>query len=110
MVSTKTLIEIHNLSVRFGRQVVLRAIDLTLPRGQTLAIIGESGCGKTVLLKTMIGLVQPTTGEVLFDTQRLADLNEKELTRQRMRFAVSENRLRQDAAYAVWANNMEQHQ
>ena len=40
------------LGVRFGRQPVLRNINLTIPRGQTLAIIGESGCGKTVLLKT----------------------------------------------------------
>ena len=46
----------------FGRNQVLRDIDLTIPRGQTLAIIGESGCGKTVLLKTIIGLVRPTRG------------------------------------------------
>ncbi|MBN1852548.1 MAG: ABC transporter ATP-binding protein [Pirellulales bacterium] len=86
MVTTKPLIEVHHLSVRFGHQIVLRDVHLTLPRGQTLAIIGESGCGKTVLLKAMIGLIQPTAGEVIFDNQRLTDLNEKELTRQRMRF------------------------
>ena len=53
------LIELHDLSVAFGRQPVLRDIILSIPRGQTLAIIGESGCGKTVLLKTIIGLLHP---------------------------------------------------
>ena len=46
---------------------MLRDIDLAIPRGQTLAVIGESGCGKTVLLKTIIGLMRPTSGDVLFD-------------------------------------------
>ena len=62
MVAAAPLIELQSLSVRFGRQTVLRDIDLDVPRGQTLAIIGESGCGKTVLLKTIIGLMQPTRG------------------------------------------------
>ncbi len=80
------LIEARDLHVQFGRQQVLRGINLSVPRGQTLAVIGESGCGKTVLMKTMIGLVKPTRGEVLFDGQRLDRLNEQELTRQRIRY------------------------
>ncbi len=80
------LIETRSLYVQFGRQQVLRNICLAVPRGQTLAVIGESGCGKTVLMKTMIGLVKPTRGEVLFDGQRLDRLNEQELTRQRIRY------------------------
>jgi phospholipid/cholesterol/gamma-HCH transport system ATP-binding protein len=80
------LLEARRLSVEFGRQRVLRDIQLTVPRGQTLAIIGESGCGKTVLLKTMIGLVRPTRGEVLFDGQNLLKLTDKELVQQRIRF------------------------
>jgi phospholipid/cholesterol/gamma-HCH transport system ATP-binding protein len=80
------VIEIRDLDVAFGRQRVLRGINLSIPRGQTLAVIGESGCGKTVLLKTMIGLVYPTRGEVFFDGQDLNKLSEKELTRQRIRF------------------------
>ncbi len=86
MILTEPFIEVRDLSVRFGRQPVLHGIQLTIPRGQTLAIIGESGCGKTVLLKTMIGLVDPTQGEVVFDGSDMARLSEKELTKQRTRF------------------------
>jgi phospholipid/cholesterol/gamma-HCH transport system ATP-binding protein len=82
----KNLVEIEHLSVDFGRQMVLRDIDLKIPRGQTLAIIGESGCGKTVLLKTIIGLIRPTAGAVLFDGKDLAHLDERALTRERIRF------------------------
>jgi phospholipid/cholesterol/gamma-HCH transport system ATP-binding protein len=84
--SERSLIEAKRLTVSFGRQKVLRDITLTIPRGQTLAVIGESGCGKTVLLKSMIGLVKPTHGEIFFDGQNLAALNDRELTRQRVRF------------------------
>lgn len=82
----RPLIEVRNLHVRFGRQQVLRDIELTIPRGQTLVVIGESGCGKTVLLKTLVNLIPPTSGEVIFDGQRLDQLKDRELTRQRTRF------------------------
>ena len=80
------LVDVQKLDVQFGRQHVLRNIDLQIPRGQTLAIIGESGCGKTVLLKTLIGMVRPTGGTVRFDARNLAELGERELTRQRIRY------------------------
>ena len=83
--SQEPLVQIDQLSVDFGRQSVLRDIVLEIPRGQTLAIIGESGCGKTVLLKTIIGLQHPTRGQVLFDSQELTRLSEQELSRQRER-------------------------
>ncbi len=72
--------------MRFGGQIVLRDLEIAIPRGQTLVVIGESGCGKTVLLKLIIGLLRPTAGRVLFDRKVLAELNERELTRQRLRF------------------------
>jgi ABC-type transport system involved in cytochrome c biogenesis ATPase subunit len=80
------LLDVRRVNVTFGRQPVLREIELTVPRGQTLAIIGESGCGKTVLLKTLIGLIRPTRGEVLFDGQNLLKLEDKQLVQQRIRF------------------------
>jgi phospholipid/cholesterol/gamma-HCH transport system ATP-binding protein len=80
------LVEVRDLHVRFGGNVVLRDINLTVPRGQTLAVIGESGCGKTVLLKTIIGLVRPWRGSVYFDGVDLQSLSDKELTQQRIRY------------------------
>ncbi|MGD9644222.1 MAG: ABC transporter ATP-binding protein [Pirellulales bacterium] len=80
------LVDIDNVDVAFGKQQVLRGINLHIPRGQTLAIIGESGCGKTVLLKTLIGLITPTAGQVRFDGRNLARLNDRELSAARTRF------------------------
>jgi len=82
----RPLVQLERVGVDFARQRVLRDIDLAIPRGQTLAIIGESGCGKTVLLKTIIGLLRPSRGAVYFDGRNLAQLREKEMTRQRTRF------------------------
>ncbi len=81
-----SLIRLDSVEVQFGPQLVLRNINLAVPRGQTLAIIGESGCGKTVLLKTVIGLLRPTSGKVYFDGRDLAMLGDRELTHQRTRF------------------------
>ncbi len=84
--ASDALIDVRGLNVRFGHQHVLRDIDLSIPQGQTLAIIGESGCGKTVLMKSIIGLVTPNEGEVLFDRRNLVELSDRELTQQRLRF------------------------
>jgi phospholipid/cholesterol/gamma-HCH transport system ATP-binding protein len=81
-----TLIELNDLSISFGRQPVLRDITLSIPRGQTLAVIGESGCGKTVLLKIIVGLLRPTSGHVVFEGQRIDELGDKELTALRTKF------------------------
>lgn len=84
--SGSTILDVAGLQVTFERQNVLRNITLAIPRGQTVAVIGESGCGKTVLMKSLIGLVRPTKGTIMFDGQDLAKLGERELTRQRTRF------------------------
>ncbi|MEM6330832.1 MAG: ATP-binding cassette domain-containing protein [Planctomycetota bacterium] len=79
------LVSAAGLSVRFGRQQVLRDVTVETPRGQTLAIIGESGCGKTVLLKTLIGLITPDEGAVSFAGQRLDRLGERQISTLRTR-------------------------
>jgi phospholipid/cholesterol/gamma-HCH transport system ATP-binding protein len=81
-----SLIRLSAVDIHFGRQGVLRGIDLRIARGETVAVIGESGCGKTVLLKTIIGLLPPTGGEVYLDGRNLASLGEREMTRERIRF------------------------
>lgn len=84
--NTTPFLQLDGLHVTFGQQQVLRNLSLDIPRGQTLAIIGESGCGKTVLLKTLIALIKPTSGTVLFDGRDLTKLNDQELVTQRIRF------------------------
>lgn len=79
------LIQLRGVGVRFGRQQVLRGIDLAVDAHQTVCVIGESGCGKTVLLKLLVGLLKPTAGEVVFEGRRVADLGESELTQMRLR-------------------------
>ena len=82
----RPLVQIDGLCINFGTLRVLRDVSLSVPRGQTVAIIGETGCGKTVFLKTIIGLLRPTRGRVLLDGVEIAKLNEKELTKERVRF------------------------
>lgn len=82
----ESLVEVEDLTVRFGAQEVLRDISLEIPAGQTLVLLGESGCGKTVLMKSIIGLIRPTYGRVLFDTENLNRLGDRQLSHLRLRF------------------------
>ncbi len=77
------IVEVRDVTVRFENQDVLHRIDLSIERGQTLAIIGESGCGKTVLMKTIVGLIRPTSGSVVFNGRDLGKISRAELTRTR---------------------------
>ena len=80
------LVEADGVSVVFGTQCILQDISVKIRRGQTVAIIGESGCGKTVFMKTLVGLIRPTAGHVAFDGRRLGSMSQAELTRTRRRF------------------------
>ena len=80
------LVEVDNLTVRFGFQTILRDISLNILPGETLVLLGESGCGKTVLMKSMIGLITPTEGRVRFDGNDLNQLSEHRLSQTRRRF------------------------
>jgi phospholipid/cholesterol/gamma-HCH transport system ATP-binding protein len=77
------MIEIHGLAKRFGAQVVLDGVDLTVREGETLALLGPSGTGKSVLLKHIIGLIRPDRGEVIVDGQHVAQLKRHDLARLR---------------------------
>ena len=79
------LVETQKLNMRFGDKYILRDLTVSIRHGQTVAIIGESGCGKTVFLKTLVGLLKPTSGFVLFDQQDLGILSEQGLSRLRSR-------------------------
>jgi phospholipid/cholesterol/gamma-HCH transport system ATP-binding protein len=80
------MIEIRNLHKMFGGQPVLRGVDLTIETGETIAIVGQSGCGKSVLLKHVIGLLTPDEGQVLVDGADVHRLDETSLYRLRERF------------------------
>jgi phospholipid/cholesterol/gamma-HCH transport system ATP-binding protein len=76
----------ERLTVRFGLVTVLRDISVAIAPGETLVILGESGCGKTVLLKSMIGLIRPTSGDVRFEGRSLAGLGDRALAHLRTRY------------------------
>ena len=80
------LVDARSITVGFNAQTILRDINLQIPRGQTLAIIGESGCGKTVLMKMIVGLIRPDKGQVMFDGRDLVTMNPLEMTKTRKRF------------------------
>ncbi len=80
------ILELENICMRFRTQNVLRDVHFTVNRGQTVCVIGESGCGKTVLLKLIIGLLKPSSGIVRFDGLDMHKLNEYELNKTRLRF------------------------
>lgn len=73
------MIEVRNLSKSFDGRMVLHDINTVFDTGKTNLIIGRSGSGKTVLLKNVIGLMTPDTGEILFDGRNLLSMSKKEL-------------------------------
>jgi phospholipid/cholesterol/gamma-HCH transport system ATP-binding protein len=82
------MIEVRNVTKRFGTQEVLKGASLSIDRGEAVVIIGRSGGGKSVLLKHLIALLQPDSGQVLVDGQNLCALNERELLRVRRKFGM----------------------
>lgn len=80
------MIEIKNIKKSFGRNPVLKGINLNIENGKTIVIIGASGCGKSVLLKLIIGLLRPDSGEILVEGINITKLKEKELYKLRNKF------------------------
>ena len=79
------IVRFENASIWFGEQVVLRNIKLELEKGRTHVVVGESGCGKTVMLKLIIGLLKASQGQVTIDNKQIADLTEKEQVAERLK-------------------------
>ena len=82
----KPVIQFRGVSRRFGSHEILRDLTLEVRRGETLALIGESGCGKSVTLKLMLALIEPTAGDVLWDGRSVRGRSERDLTRERLKF------------------------
>lgn len=82
------MIKLVGVEKTFGRQPVLRGVDLTIPPGKLTTIIGGSGSGKSVLLKHIIGLLQPDRGQVLIDGTDIARLKGHALNEVRKKFAM----------------------
>lgn len=80
------MIEINNLYKSFGSNKVLQGVNLTIEKGETLVIIGRSGCGKSVLIKHIVGLLQPDSGFVKVEGKIVNDLNLKDLYELRKQF------------------------
>src|SRR6201999_560265 len=82
------MIETRALKKKFGAQTILDGVSLCIETGESAAIIGRSGGGKSVLLKHIIGLLQPDSGEVLVDGENIARMNESQLLRVRRKFGM----------------------
>jgi len=75
-----TVIEVKNLQKSFGNMKILRGIDLKLHKGENIGIIGKSGCGKSVLTKCIVRLIEPDEGEVYISGNDVLTMNDNQLT------------------------------
>ncbi len=82
------MIEIKHVSKSFSNHKVLDSLSLNIETGSTCVIIGRSGCGKSVLLKHIIGLFKPEKGKIIIEGQDVAKLNEEELNTLRMKISM----------------------
>ena len=82
------MFELAGIHKSYGDQAILTDLNLAVMRGETLAVIGESGAGKTTCLKLMIGLLTPDAGEVRYLGQNIAEMDQRRL-----------NHLRKEVAY-----------
>jgi len=80
------MIEINNLHKSFGGNEVLRGVNLKIETGETIVIIGKSGCGKSVLLKNIVGLIMPDSGFIKVENQNVNELDIKALYKLRKKF------------------------
>ena len=82
------MIEIINVYKNFNSKKVLNGVNLKINKGETKVIIGRSGCGKSVLLKHIVGVLRPDRGRITVEGQDLSAISSKELNSLRMRMAM----------------------
>jgi len=82
------MIEIKGLTKSFNIHRVLDNLNFKIEKGSTCVIIGRSGCGKSVLLKHIVGILKPDSGQIFIDGQEITKLNDKELNRLRMKIGM----------------------
>src|SRR5438132_2006671 len=87
-INSSPMIGVRSLVKRIGAQEILRGVDLEVGRGETLAIIGRSGGGKSVLLKHLIGLMRPDAGEIWIEGQSIIDMSERHLASIRQKVGI----------------------
>jgi phospholipid/cholesterol/gamma-HCH transport system ATP-binding protein len=87
-VSSDAMISIQGITKRFGLHTVLQDVTFDVPKGKTSAVLGPSGTGKSVLLKTVIGLLKPEAGQVYIDGDPIVGVREKEILRIRRKIGV----------------------
>ena len=83
----KPLIQFQNVSKRFGKQIVLKDANLSIYEGEVTTLIGKSGEGNSVLLKHIIGLMRPDSGQILFKGKTLSKMRKKERRELKRKFS-----------------------
>src|SRR5437762_5940238 len=82
------VIEVVDLVRKFGDRAVINGVSFNVNRGETLVIMGGSGCGKSTMLRHMIGSMKPTSGSVKLFGEEITGMNEREIERVRLRFGM----------------------
>jgi len=82
------MIEVRDLNKSFGSHPVLEGVNLRIEKGESVVIIGRSGGGKSVLLKLLIGLIEPDAGQVLIEGENIVPMNERQLLHVRRKFGM----------------------
>lgn len=98
------MIELKGLWISFGDNEVLKGLDLNIEEGETVVVIGQSGCGKSVLLKTIVGLISPDEGEVIIDNISLKNISRRELYEIRKKIGMVFQSSALFDSLSVWGN------
>jgi phospholipid/cholesterol/gamma-HCH transport system ATP-binding protein len=85
---TSPMVSIRGLTVSFGNRQILRGIDLDVPKGETLAVMGLSGVGKSTLIRSIVGLVKPQSGQISIFDQNVVGMSESALNKIRVKLGM----------------------